>query len=358
MAAVHLALVVEAGPNAGAALAVAEACRTHGMEATVALNPAAAAAGGRWVALAKELDVGVRLPALPNGFAAAVPAYHAALFAAGRVPSCVLPTGALPPEAYAAMAEWNLRAVVSESSPAGPGACFLGGRLHLGGMISGRDLGALASQAQVRAAALAAAHGGAFAVHVPHDAVGDAEAFRAALAAIPGAATGSVRTAWNALQDIPYDHAVPLSAVQAMAAAAATGTLAPYRYELGYLAPAEQLSLLAGFWATALEKNRPGRNANARCPLPQGQAQTTAAELSAEQVAAAAKELHAAIRDRNELPAAVLGVRAEDLLPTFAAGFAEPWPLRALRVVRGHLPAGASPLHAWTFKPAIDFVPA
>ena len=97
MAAPRIALVVEAGPLAGATLTTVQACRDRGIEATIALTAEQARAGGPFVALAKTLDVGVRWPAWPE-VAAATAAYEAVLFAAGRVPSCVVAEKPLPHE--------------------------------------------------------------------------------------------------------------------------------------------------------------------------------------------------------------------------------------------------------------------
>src|SRR5206468_3360472 len=139
-------------------------------------------------------DVGVLEP---DG-AADTSNYRAVLFRAGRVPSCFV-ADRLQPAAYAHLAEWNVPAVLTRQPAvaAEGGPFFLGGRLHFR-----EEAGAGAEGLAIRAVRLDPTAGGAASVL---DGLG------------PDIEPLSVRQAANRFADLPYDHGIPVDAIQGFA---------------------------------------------------------------------------------------------------------------------------------------------
>ena len=391
--------LLESGGDLSQLAKLAGAFAAAGVDATIALTAAEAPRladpeRAELASLVRKLDVGLALPLTADAalWSAAGPdeftrqaqtAYEAVLFAAGRVPSCVV-ADIVPPQAYPALAEWNVKAVVSPTRPyAGDRPYFLAGRLHLAGLGANWIEGipsvpaAAGDQCSVALVKLRA-------TDFDGDAFGRLPALFETLAAA-GAPACSVRQFADAHADIPYDHAVPMPAILKIAAAA-DESAAPQRYDLGYVSPAEALYLIVNAWNSTLEKNRVARNATPRAPVGPTTVAVTDPDLTVVPAAAAPTliaDLIKVMRDRNELPASaqVDGkmLALADLLPTLAAGFPSPLPAPDLPVRRGRLadpavssfalraawPAatdaelvaleGRYRLLAWSLKPAIDF---
>jgi len=291
------------------------------------------------------------------------------LFVAGRLPT-VYGCPGFAHGAYATLSEVNIRAVLP-AEPIAPtkNAFFLGGRLHLPPAIPVKKLASDADvesvfhrvttevdHDDVSAPVVIGLHGVATAVS--ESALGT---LLRRLKEPTSFAVGSVRQAADLFADIPYDHAIPMAAITAMAADAAKGDLGCHRYALGCLSPAEQLFILTHCWAASLEKGKPPRNSQTRTPIPtlEDPAVSTAT-ISAAELPSLIAKLKAAMEGKNELPAAVqleAGVVAvQDLLPTLAASLSSMPTPTDLAVVKGAAmftpeAVGFGRL-AWTYKPA------
>ena len=173
----------------------------------------------------------------------------------------------------------------------------------------------------------------------------------------------SVRQTADLFADVPYDHAIPMAAITAMAMQAGQGDLSPYQYTLGWLSPAEQLYILAHIWSVAMEKGKAPRNSQTRTPIPtlDDPVESTVTTISAAEFPTVISQLVASMSGKNELPSGVAleaGVVAvQDLLPTLAASLPSMPTPTDLAVVRGasmFAPelVGFGRL-AWTYKPAM-----
>jgi hypothetical protein len=138
----------------------------------------------------------------------------------------------------------------------------------------------------------------------------------------------SARQFADRFADISYERRIQLEDLRDIAAHAATGELKPFRYEAGYLAPSEQLYILARAWDETRRKGKLIRNSTLQAPL--GPAAHVDTEPSVSGIWA--KELpdilanllafihkFARLPDSVETADGVLSVL--DLLPTLAGGF-------------------------------------
>jgi hypothetical protein len=283
----------ENGAGAERLAAVAERFAARGLEATVLLTGSRARELGSahpLIAAAKRSDVGwlagqtfdardwIGGRATSADFAKSAEAdYDAVLFAAARIPSCYA-AAVVPPQAYAALADWNVRAVLTPQPvwENGHGPGFLAGRLHLfTESPHGLTLGGFASAQEVSATfdAVKSVRGPATTLLLPGDALAETSAANvdALLDRLQtaGALVESVRQFTDRAADVPYDHAVPMTAIQALAKMIAeSDRLEPSRYDLGWFSPAEQAYLLSAVWVAADEKGKLPRNAQARTPVP------------------------------------------------------------------------------------------
>lgn len=375
-----LTLDADADPTATADLA--RVFLELGVEATLMLSASTAtalAADHPMTNVCKRLDVGLIDRELaepeastPKLFQPRFEKLHdAVLFPTGRLPSVYWCPG-FAHGIYATLSEVNIRAVMT-SDPIAPmsGAFFLGGRLHLPLTIT---LESLTNDADVEAAVdriqTEAAHGEngdpiPIALPTASSAVREAtlSMFLKRLMEVSSFAVCSVRQTADLFADIPYDHAIPMTAITPMAMQAAQGGLSPYQYTLGWLSPAEQLYILAHIWSVALEKGKAPRNSQTRTPIPtlDEPVESTAATISAAEFPTVISKLVASMSGKNELPAAVTleaGVVAvQDLLPTLAASLPSmPTPVD-LAVVRGAAMFAPELIGfgrlAWTYKPAM-----
>ena len=295
--------------------------------------------------------------------------HDAVLFRAGRLPS-VYVCPSLPLGGFATLSEVNIRAVATETatSPTND-AVFLGGRLLLPKLHALQQLTddgdvenasqTIATQSRIRDEQATVA------LLLPNPDRMTARTLTALLKRLrenPDFAVGSVRQVADRFADIPYDHSIPLAAIAEMAAFSAKGTIAPFRYALGWLCPAEQLYLLVAVWTAALEKGKSPRTAQTRTPIPTQETpiESTATMIAASELPTVLAGIHAFVAGRNELPASVsfeggvLGV--QDLLPTLAASLPSlPTPVD-LPIVKGKTffanVADAFGRLAWTHKPS------
>jgi hypothetical protein len=380
-----IVLTMDGDSDPVAAAELAKVFLSLGVEATLMLSASTAKTltpDHPLTDAAKRLDVGLVDRELgepeasePSLFKPRFEALHdAVLFAAGRLPSCYMPQGRAATAGlgmYATLSEINIRAVVGMNWAAlKPGAYFLGGRLHLPGVI---QMTALESEAAVEAAyqqvlGEVALGEGDVPVTVPVTGTGrtTAEGLRLFLKRLldtSSLAVRSVRQAADQWADIPYDHAIPMAAITAMAEHAAQGALTPYRYALGFLSPAEQLYIFAHCWWVALEKGKAPRNAQTRTPIPtlQDFVESTTTTLSAAEFPSLVAKLRTSLEGRSELPAAVEleeGVVAvQDLLPTFAAAMGSMPAPADFQIMRGAATFAPEAVGfgrlAWTYKPAV-----
>jgi hypothetical protein len=291
------------------------------------------------------------------------------LFPTGRLPSVYM-CPSIPFGGFATLSEVNIRAVMTENPRfLANDAVFLGGRLLLSHLhplqqLAGDDdienaLAKIASQESIRDDRATVA------LLLPNPdrmAASSLTAFLKRLMANPDFAVGSVRQVADRFADIPYDHSIPLAAISEMATFASKGTIAPFRYALGWLCPSEQLYLLVAVWTAALEKGKPPRTAQTRTPIPtlETPIESTATMIAASQLPTVIAGIHAFVAGRNELPACVsfeggvIGV--QDLLPTLAASLPSlPTPVD-LPILKGMttFPQELSGLGrlAWTHKPS------
>lgn len=274
--------------------------------------------------------------------------HDAVLFPAGRLPSVYM-CPSLPLGGFATLSEVNIRAVMTESPRfLANDAVFLGGRLLLSHLHPlqqladdddiGNTLRIIASQASIRDDRATVA------LLLPNPERMTARALTAFLKRLlenPGFAVGSVRQVADRFADIPYDHSIQMAAIAEMATFASKGTIAPFRYALGWLCPAEQLYLLVAVWTAALEKGKSPRTAQTRTPIPTLEApvESTATMIAASQLPTVIAGIHAFVAGRNELPAGVSFeggvIGMQDLLPTLAASLSSlPTPVD-LPIVKG-----------------------
>jgi hypothetical protein len=254
---------------------MAAACQEAHCEATILLNHEMTQELVRKPGLKglvnaiKCLDVGLLGLGSPSFRESEEPAHDALLFASGRMPSCYF-ADQIPTSAYPVLTEWNTRCVLSPKFNwrHDEGPFFVGSRLHL------------------------ATHG-TTAVQAHAD---DHDALDAVVQKLPngfplvmtltGGSTENVTTWLKRLEreqihiqsvrqfadefaDIPYDHSLPFSVLEEFSRRlSATRVLTTFRYEVGFLSPAEQLYLLVSAWKTTVEKGKPPRVIQARTPLP------------------------------------------------------------------------------------------
>lgn len=138
----------------------------------------------------------------------------------------------------------------------------------------------------------------------------------------------SARQVADRFADISYERRIQMEDLRAIARHAATGELKPFRFEAGYLAPSEQLYILARAWDETRRKGKLVRNSTLQAPL--GPASQVATEPSVSGIWA--KELpdvlanllsfvhkFARLPDSLEIEDGVIAIH--DLLPTLAGGF-------------------------------------
>lgn len=373
-----IVLLLDANRNPEEAAALAGVIREAGFEATILISGPTAEtlpSGHPLTVFLKTLDV-----ALADGELTEAEAndaklftsrfeklYDAVVFRAGRLPSCYCCS--LPPTAgYATLSEANVRAVMTIPMTSDTGAYFLGGRLHLPTVM---QFGWLDSESGVERAVQQLLleielSNGVGPILVPLPSTHGTPApflglFLKRLKELPNLAVGSIRQATDRLADIPYDHSIPMAAIQEMAAHAASGSLTPFKYSLGWLSPAEQLHILVSLWASALEKGRTPRNAQTRTPIPTLEqiVETTATMIPAADLPTVIAGLHAFTSGKNVLPTHVSFeggvIAAHDLLPTLATSLAMLPTPADLPIVKGspNFPPELSLLGrlAWTHKP-------
>jgi len=376
-----IVLTLDANADPTAAAELARVFLELGVECTLMLSASTAAtmtADHPLTNVCKRLDVGLVDRELtepdsstPGVFQKRFEKLHdAVLFPTGRLPSVYLCPG-FAHGAYATLTEVNIRAVMT-LEPIAPltGAYFLGGRLHLQPATS---VESLTTEAEIESAvdriSSLASHGESadpVMIALPTNASAVREAtlstFLKRLMEASSFAVCSVRQTADLLADVPYDHAIPIAAITAMALHAAKGDLTPYQYALGWLSPAEQLYILAHVWSVALEKGKAPRNSQTRTPMPtlDDPVESTATTISAPEFPAVISQLVASTSSKNELPAGVSmesGVVAvQDLLPSLATSLSSMPTPTDLTVVRGAAMfapelVGFGRL-AWTYKPA------
>jgi hypothetical protein len=374
-----LTLDADADPTATADLA--RVFLELGVEATLMLSASTAstlAADHPLTNVCKRLDVGLIDRELtepeastPKLFQPRFEKLHdALLFPTGRLPSVYACPG-FAHGAYATLSEVNIRAVMT-AEPIAPmsSGFFLGGRLHLPPTIalesltSGDDVEAAVDRIQTQAAHGENADPIPIALPTATSAVREVtlSTFLKRLLEVSSFAVRSVRQTADLFADVPYDHAIPMAAITAMAMQASQGNLSPYQYTLGWLSPAEQLYILAHIWSVAMEKGKAPRNSQTRTPIPtlDDPVESTVTTISAAEFPTVIAQLVASMSGKNELPAGVAveaGVVAvQDLLPTLAVSLPSmPTPTELVVVCGASMFApelvGFGRL-AWTYKPA------
>lgn len=189
--------------------------------------------------------------------------------------------------------------------------------------------------------------------------------------------------------DISYERRIQLEDLRAIATHAATGELRPFKYEAGYLAPSEQLYILARAWDETRRKGKLIRNSTLQAPLGPAMHVDTEASVSgiwAKELPDILANLLGFIHKYARLPDSVEtadgAISVLDLLPTLAGGFHEELepvdlPLKAGRLAHIDRVNAAlaqecwkSPVHTdnfqslrqltfarqqlWTYKPVLD----
>lgn len=210
------------------------------------------------------------------------------------------------------------------------------------------------------------------------------------LKSLEGAEVHSARNFADRFADISYERRIQMEDLLAIAHHAAKGELRPFRIEAGYLAPSEQLYLLARAWDETRRKGKLVRNSTLQAPLgPAGHVATepSVSGIQAKELPDILANLLAFIHKFARLPDSVETedgiVSIEDLLPTLAGGFhdeleAVDLPLRyGVMANIGRVDEALarecweSPVHApgfqsfrqltfarqqlWTYKPVLDF---
>ncbi|MFO0948499.1 MAG: hypothetical protein U1D30_21685 [Planctomycetota bacterium] len=138
----------------------------------------------------------------------------------------------------------------------------------------------------------------------------------------------SARQVADRFADISYERRIQLEDLRAIARHAAIGKLEPFKYEAGYLAPSEQLYILARAWDETRRKGKLIRNSTLQAPLGPAELVSTEPSVSgiwAKELPDVLANLLAFIHKFARLPDSVEtadgAISVQDLLPTLAGGF-------------------------------------
>lgn len=342
---------VDARAIQGSELAAAIKCQDVGFRAgTTGTTPLGASIGD------SDWDTGARLCREREGAD-----YRAVAFIAGRIPSTYVPDG-WSPQCLSALEEAGMRVVASprafltnEGNP-----YFYAGRLHLAesGPNLITDAGAFANAAATsnliervigRLRALGN-QGGLVSVHLslghgpPTGCARGLARFLHEVESRSGIRVESARQIADRFADISYEHRIALEDLLELARHASRPQIGPFLYRAGYIAPVEQLYLLASAWDETRRKGKLVRNSTTRTPLgptEKGESDRDITQIPAEHVTGLVGEVLTHMTTRGRVPArvAVPGghLAVEDLLPTLAAAFHESLNQVGLTVHRGRL---------------------